>query len=51
MTVAELRAVLADLPGWAAVVIPVTSPGEDFAEDVDLTYTDYHAGILTLDTN
>lgn len=51
MTVAELRAVLADLPDWAAVVIPVAADGDDFAEDVPLTYTDYRAGILTLDTN
>ncbi|MFD4764274.1 hypothetical protein ACFWOJ_37300 [Streptomyces sp. NPDC058439] len=50
MTVAELRAVLADLPDWAAVVIPVAANEDDFPEDLALTYTDYHAGILTLDT-
>ncbi|MGW1848599.1 hypothetical protein [Streptomyces sp. NPDC001966] len=52
MTVAELRAVLADLPDWAAVVIPIAiDDGGECTEDADLTYTDYQAGVLTLDTD
>ncbi|MET7704473.1 hypothetical protein [Streptomyces sp. NPDC005485] len=50
MTVAELRALLADLPDWAAVVIPVATE-DDCTEDAPLTYTDYRAGVLTLDTD
>ncbi|WNI34628.1 hypothetical protein [Streptomyces sp. ITFR-6] len=49
MTVAELRAVLADLPDWAVVVVSVAD-GDDFVEDATLTSTDYHAGVLTFDT-
>jgi hypothetical protein len=51
MTVAELRAALADLPDWADVrIATAAADGGEYTDDADLAYIDYHAGVLTLDT-
>ncbi|MFB6955371.1 hypothetical protein ACFCXP_37640 [Streptomyces niveus] len=50
MTVAELRAALADLPGYGVVMVSVDEPGEDFATEEPVVHLDYRAGVLTLDT-
>jgi hypothetical protein len=49
MSVADLKAALADLPDWAAVQVVIGYDDADYPQERGELYVDYSGGVLTID--